>query len=60
MDGESCANIRDTAADLSEWTHSFKHIQCYDALRVHSLLNQIAGKTHDANVAKVPTLFGID
>ena len=60
VDGESCANIRDTTADLSEWTHSFKNIQCYDALHVQALLNQIAGKTHDGNAAEVPALFGMN
>ena len=60
VDGESCATIRDTAADLSEWTHSFKNIQCYDALHVQALLNQIAGKTHAGDPAEVPMLFGMN
>ena len=60
VDGESCANIRDTAADLSEWTKSFKNIQCYDALHVQALLNQIAGKTHNGDKSEVPALFGMN
>ncbi len=60
VDGESCATIRDTAADLSEWTHSFKNIQCYDALHVQALLNQIAGKTHAGEPSEVPALFGMN
>jgi hypothetical protein len=60
VDGESCATIRDTAADLSEWTKSFKNIQCYDALHVQALLNQIAGKTHNGDKSEVPALFGMN
>lgn len=60
VEGESCATIRDTGADLSEWTHSFKNIQCYDALHVQALLNQIAGKTHSGQPAEVPALFGMN
>jgi len=39
----SCATIRDPTADLSSWTNSFLNIQCYDALKVKALLNEIAG-----------------
>lgn len=60
VDGDSCATVRDTTGDLSEWTHSFKNIQCYDELHVRALLNQIGGKTHDGAPAKVPVLFGMN
>ena len=43
--GASCATIRD--ANGPTWNSSFANIQCYDALRVNALLNQIAGKTHN-------------
>jgi hypothetical protein len=58
-EGNSCATIRDTKA-LTSWTSSFANIQCYDALKVKALLNQIAGKTHDGKVGKVPSVFGMN
>jgi hypothetical protein len=58
-EGASCASIRDTAEE-SSWTGSFKNIQCYDALRVNALLNQIAGKTHNGASARVPAVFGMN
>ncbi len=58
--GFSCATVRDTGADLSAWTNSFQNIQCYDALKVNAILNQIQGKTHNGTAAKVPTLFGMN
>jgi hypothetical protein len=58
--GASCATIRDTAADLTSWTNSFENIQCYDALKVDALLNEIDGKTHDGAPAKIPALFGMN
>src|ERR1700728_38881 len=57
--GVSCATIRDTAG-TSSWTSSFANIQCYDALKVNALLNQIAGQTHNGGPAQVPTLFGMN
>ena len=59
-EGASCATIRDTAGSLSSWTNSFANIQCYDALKVNALLNQIAGKTHNGKAAKVPAIFGMN
>jgi hypothetical protein len=56
--GASCATIRDTAG-TSSWTSSFENIQCYDALKVQALLNQIAGKTHNGGAARIPALFGM-
>jgi hypothetical protein len=59
-DGASCATIRDPTADLSSWTNSFLNIQCYDALKVKALLNEIAGKTHLGAPAQVPAVFGMN
>jgi hypothetical protein len=38
----------------------FPAIQCYDALKVKALLNEIAGKTHSGAAAMVPALFGMN
>jgi hypothetical protein len=57
--GYTCSTIRDNT-NLSSWTGSFKNIQCYDALKVNALLNQIAGKTHSGAAAKVPAVFGMN
>jgi len=56
--GVSCAAVRDLSGGA--WNSSFANIQCYDALKVNALLNQIAGKTHDGRSATVPTLFGMN
>lgn len=58
-EGVSCATIRDPNG-VSSWTSSFENIQCYDALRVKALLNEIAGKTHQGEPAKKPALFGMN
>ena len=58
--GASCSPIRDTVSSLSSWTNSFDNIQCYDALKVNALLNEIAGKTHNGAPASVPVLFGMN
>lgn len=57
--GVSCATIRDTT-NLSSWTNSFENIQCYDALKVNALLNEIAGKTHSGAPAVIPEIFGMN
>ena len=59
-DGASCATIRDPTADLSSWTNSFLNIQCYDALKVKALLNEIDGKTHMGAPAQMPAVFGMN
>jgi hypothetical protein len=56
--GVSCSKIRDTSGGA--WNSSFANIQCYDALKVKALLNQIAGKTHDGAPAVTPVLFGMN
>ena len=58
-EGASCGAVRDTAS-LSGWNNSFLNIQCYDALRVNALLNQIEGKTHSGAPAKTPAVFGMN
>jgi hypothetical protein len=58
-EGASCATIRDTAGE-SAWNSSFLNIQCYDALRVNALLNEIAGKTHNGGAAVTPAVFGMN
>src|SRR6202522_144049 len=58
-EGASCATIRDTASE-SGWNSSFKNIQCYDALRLNGLLNQIGGKTHQGGPGEIPSVFGMN
>jgi hypothetical protein len=58
-EGVSCATIRDMS-QLGSWTSSFENIQCYDALKVHALLNEIAGKTHNGKPAMTPAVFGMN
>jgi Type I phosphodiesterase / nucleotide pyrophosphatase len=59
LDGVSCDPIRDTVG-ASAWNASFENIQCYDAIKVYALLNQIAGKTHSGAPAVVPAVFGMN
>jgi hypothetical protein len=56
--GASCATVRD--ATVSSWNNSFEDIQCYDALRVDALLNEIAGKTHTGAPARTPAIMGMN
>jgi hypothetical protein len=58
--GTSCATIPDANANLGSWTNSFANIQCYDALKVGALINQIGGKTHNGAPAQVPAVFGMN
>ncbi|MGP0075372.1 MAG: alkaline phosphatase family protein [Bryobacteraceae bacterium] len=58
-EGVSCATIRDPNG-VGSWTSSFENIQCYDALKVNALINQIAGLTHNGAPAQVPALFGMN
>jgi hypothetical protein len=59
-EGAACDPIRDTVGSQSSWTNSFDNIQCYDALKVQALLNEIAGKTHTGGRARTPALFGMN
>jgi hypothetical protein len=56
--GVSCATVRD--ATVSSWNASFEDIQCYDALRVDALLNEIAGKRHNGSPAVTPAIMGMN
>jgi hypothetical protein len=58
--GVPCSPIPDQVSDLTSWTNSFQNIQCYDALKVNALLNEIAGKTHNGAPAVVPAVFGMN
>ena len=59
--GASCAAVRDPTADLTSWTNSFANIQCYDALKVNAIVNEINGRDHaNSKSAPVPTLFGMN
>ena len=59
LEGAACNPIRDTVG-VSAWNASFKNIQCYDAIKVYALLNQIAGKTHSGAPSVVPAVFGMN
>jgi Type I phosphodiesterase / nucleotide pyrophosphatase len=56
--GVSCASVRDSSGGA--WNGSFANIQCYDALKVAALRNQIEGKTHNGKPAEIPALFGMN
>ena len=58
-EGLSCATIPDTSS-VSGWNNSFANIQCYDAVRLNGLLNEIAGKTHNGKPADIPAVFGMN
>jgi hypothetical protein len=59
--GVNCATIQDPTADLTAWTNSFANIQCYDALKVDAILNEIHGRNHEnTKNAPVPNLFGMN
>ena len=56
-------NLPDTvSAGLGDdYTQSFQNIQCYDAIKVQAILNEIDGKTHNASgPAPTPNLFGMN
>jgi hypothetical protein len=44
-----------------DYTGSFQNIQCYDAIKVQAILNEIDGMTHNASgPAKVPNILGMN
>jgi len=48
-------------AASNAWTDSFANIECYDTLKVNSILNEIDGKTHNGLAkAPVPNIFGMN
>jgi hypothetical protein len=57
--GIDCSTIPDPS-QTGSWTDSFQNIQCYDTLKVNAILNEIAGKNHDGEPAKTPTVFGMN
>ncbi len=57
--GLNCSTIPDPTS-VSDWTGSFQNIQCYDTLKVHAILDEIDGKTHDGSDARVPAIFGMN
>jgi len=59
--GISCAAVRDPGSDVTSWTNSFQNIQCYDTVKVDSILNQSDGKNHlGTRKTQVPTIFGMN
>ena len=58
--GKACAPLRDTVNAPYPWNASFANIQCYDALKVNALLNEIAGRTHYGAPARIPAVFGMN
>lgn len=43
------------------WTDSFQNIQCYDALKVQAIVNEIKGLSHDGKKkTQVPAVFGMN
>jgi len=59
VQGVPCDPIRDKT-QLSGWNSSFANIQCYDAIKVYALINEINGKTHLGAPAQVPAVFGMN
>jgi hypothetical protein len=59
VNGIPCDPIRDTVGS-SAWDASFENIQCYDAIKVYALINEIEGKTHMGAPAQVPAVFGMN
>jgi len=58
-----CNPLPDQAAVMAsdDYTGSFQNIQCYDALKVQAVLNEIDGMNHNATATKpVPNIFGMN
>jgi hypothetical protein len=59
--GVSCSTVQDPSSDVTAWTNSFQNIQCYDALKVDAILNEIDGKNHlGTKTTRVPNIFGMN
>jgi hypothetical protein len=59
--GVDCSTVQDPNSDTSAWTNSFANIQCYDALKVNAIVNEIHGRDHlNSRDAPVPTIFGMN
>ncbi|HXW69956.1 MAG TPA: alkaline phosphatase family protein [Methylocella sp.] len=58
-----CNPLPDSSAvsPSNAWTDSFANIQCYDALKVQAILNEIDGLSHDGSATRrVPNVFGMN
>ncbi len=58
-----CPNLPDqlSVAAGDDYTGSFQNIQCYDAIKVQAILNEIDGKTHNASgPAPMPNILGMN
>ena len=50
-----------SVANGDDYTGSFQNIQCYDAIKVQAILNEIDGMTHNASgPAPVPNILGMN
>jgi hypothetical protein len=59
-EGVSCSPIADPL-QVGSYTDSFINIKCYDTLKVHAVLNEIDGKTHNGkSPAPVPNILGMN
>lgn len=59
--GVNCDKVQDPTSDLTAWTNSFANIQCYDALKVNAVVNEINGRNHEnTKNAPVPTILGMN
>ena len=59
--GVNCSTVQDPTSDLTAWTNSFANIQCYDALKVNAVINEINGHNHlNTRNAPVPTILGMN
>ena len=59
----SCKPLPDQHAVAvgDDYTQSFQNVQCYDALKVQAILNEIKGKTHTGTgSALMPNLLGMN
>ena len=62
-EGVDCGTLPDQTAVSSSnaWTDSFQNIQCYDQLKVNSILNEIDGQDHSGKFPRPrPNLFGMN
>jgi hypothetical protein len=59
-EGVHCTPIPDTL-QVGSYTDSFTNIKCYDTLKVHVVLNEIDGKSHDGKPGRpVPNILGMN
>lgn len=58
--GVDCSSLPDPLA-TSDYTVSFQNVQCYDAIKVDAIVNQINGMNHSGSRrAPVPAVFGMN